>query len=429
MLEYLKRHKSLFVGPLLALTLAIVWLLSVSFKWPMIRARTSTAEIIGELDNLVQAHISERKKPPQSLNHLRLFALGKDAHYSFYDTWGQRIEYLPLGQMNYLIRSFGDDGLQNRANRASDLGIFQLGENVQLGLKYDDQAGVMHPRPSAILFAGADDQSNRWHARLFIDSETGERRLIVKDRERKNFIMVAPHDQIEEFLWVPGQMRIVFTAAHSARYSDGLYVWDLRADQAFNLFALEADSQDLEPSLKQKSMYLALSSVSASKPPTVSVFAAPAGQVLLDPRKFFHTSNLHTFTIGEPARHVKSSGRVTGGGDFYNTDFLGSLTIAPGGEGASIQKAWLSLPQGGDFEKGLLAWQDFSSRFAKTVMAPYAILGVAMFYQDAAKHAGVKSRESQILLSYSSELGGALSKMTTAPGYVRGVGAWIAGGS
>ena len=429
MFEYLKRHKSLFTGPLLALTLAFVWVLSVSFKWPMIRARTSTVEIINGLDNLVQAHISERKKPPQSLNQLRLFALEKDAHYSFYDTWGQRIEYLPLGQMNYLIRSFGDDGFQNRANRAPDLGVFQLGENVQLGLKYDDQAGVMHPRPSAILFAGADDQTNRCHARLFIDAETGERRLVVKDRERKNFIMVAPHDQIEEFLWVPGQMRIVFTAAQSARYSDGLYVWDLRADQAFNLFSLEADSQDLEPSLKQKSMYLALSSVSASKPPQVAVFAAPASQVLLDPRKFFSSSNLHIFTIGEPARHVKASGEVFGRGDFHNTDFLGSLTITPGGEGASIQKAWLSLPQGGDFEKGLLAWQDFSSRFAKTVMAPYAILGAAMFYQDAAKHAGIKSRESQILLSYSAELGGALSKMITAPGYVRGVGAWIASGS
>jgi hypothetical protein len=176
-------------------------------------------------------------------------------------------------------------------------------------------------------------------------------------------------------------------------------------------------------------MYLSLSSVSASNPPTVSVFAAPAAQFLLDPRKFFHTSNLHVFTISEPARHMKSSGTMLGGGDFYNTDFLGSLTLSPGGDGALIQKAWLSLPQGGDFEKGLLAWQDFSSKFAKTVMAPYAILGVAMFYQDAAKHAGIKSREGQIFMSYSTELGGALSKMISAPGYIRGIGAWIASGT
>jgi hypothetical protein len=62
--------------------------------------------------------------------------------------------------MNYLIRSFGDDGLQNRANRSPDLGVYQLGENIPLGLKYDDQAGIMHPRPSVILFAGSDDQSS-----------------------------------------------------------------------------------------------------------------------------------------------------------------------------------------------------------------------------------------------------------------------------
>ncbi len=428
-MEYLKRHRSLFAGPVLAFTVAILWALSVSSHWPLVRSRTSTLEIIQGLDDLVQLHISEKKKPPQSLSHLRIYAIEKDVRYSFYDAWGQRLEYLPLGQMNYLIRSFGEDGLQNRSNRVPDLGVYQLGENVQLGLKYDDQAGVMHPRPSAILFAGSDDQTGRWHARLFIDPETGERRLVVKDRERKNFIMVAPHDHIEEFLWVPGQLRIVFTAAHSARYSDGLYVWDLKTDQSLNLFALQTDSQDLDPSLKQKSMYLALSSIAASNPPTVAVFAAPAGQAILDPRKFFHTSNLHVFTIGDPARHVKSAAVIPGGGDFYNTDFLGTLTIAPGGEGTMIQKAWLSLPQGGDFEKGLIAWQDFSSRFAKTGMAPYAILGVAMFYQDAAEHSGIKSREGQIFTSYSTELGGALSKMIIAPGYVRGIGAWIAAGS
>ena len=101
------------------------------------------------------------------------------------------------------------------------------------------------------------------------------------------------------------------------------------------------------------------------------------------------------------------------------------LFRSSGGEGSPLQKAWLKLPLGGDWEKGVTSWQDFASSYGKSQLSPYAVWGVAMFYQEAAKKAGRQSRTGQIFTSYSVELGTALTKMIVAPGYVRGIGAWF----
>lgn len=419
----------IFLGPVLAMSFLTIWVLSISLHYPLIRARTATKEMIAESDSLIQRHVREFGDTPASLNELRLFAIKNDKPYSVYDAWGQRVEYLRLGKVNYLIRSFAADGVQNRPSRSPDIGAYHWGQIAEFGLRYDEHAGVMNPRPSVVLFAGADNSTSTWHAKLFVDPVTGSRRLLARSRLKDNLYMVAPHDAVEEFLWVPNQDRIVFTASQSSRYSDGVYLWDLRTDHAANLFALDADGHDLDPGSKQRRLHVALSSVSDTNPPKVSVFAVPADQVILNPRRFFHSDNLYVFSIGSAVKRHSMKGSKTSKADLYDLGFLGTVTIARGGEGSPLQKSWLKLPLGGDWEKGVLAWQDFASQNGKTQLAPYAVWGVAIFYQEAAKRVGIRSRAGQIFMSYSVELGAAMTKMIVAPGYVRGIGAWIAGQS
>jgi hypothetical protein len=241
--------------------------------------------------------------------------------------------------------------------------------------------------------------------------------------------MLAPHDFVEEFLWIPGQDKIAFTASQSNRYSDGLYIWDLNTDEASNLFSLDPEVNDLDPGAKQRRLYVAMSAVSDSNPPAVSVFALASNDFILNPHKFFHPSNLHTFTLGERLIHSKPKVAPKVKGDLYNLDFLGTVTVAPGGEGLPIQQAWLSLPLGGDWEKGVMAWQSFAAQHTKSQLAPYAIWGLSMLYDDAAKREGRSSRTGQILASYGVELGTAMTKLIVAPSYIRSIGAWIAGQS
>ncbi len=416
-------------GALLPVILAVLWISAIAFKAPIIRGRTMTMDLIRSTDNLIQQHVRQFGDTPHSYTELRLYALERNGTYSAYDVWGERLEYLRLGKVNYLLRSFGLDGVQNRPKYSPDIGVYHWGQMAQRGLQYDEKNGVMHARPSVVLFAGADSSSGAWHARIFVDPMTGNRRLLVRSREYNNFFMLAPHDFVEEFLWIPGQDKIAFTASQSNRYSDGLYIWDLNKDEASNLFSLDPEINDLDPGAKQRRLYVAMSSVSASNPPTVAVFALASNDFVLNPHKFFHPSNLHIFTLGEQLTHSKPKVAPKLKGDLYNLDFLGTVTVAPGGEGLPIQQAWLSLPLGGDWEKGVMAWQSFAAQHTKSQLAPYAIWGLSMLYDDAAKREGRASRTGQILASYGVELGTAMTKLIVAPSYIRGIGAWIAGQS
>ena len=418
--------KLILYGPLPATLLAVLWFLAIEFKTPIIRGRTTTMDLVRATDRLVQKHVREFGDTPQTYTELRLYALARGESYSAYDVWGERLEYLRLGKVNYFLRSFGRDGLQNRPQSSPDIGVYHWGQMAQRGLRYDDINGAMHARPSVVLFAGADNSSGTWHARIFVDPTTGNRRLLVRSREHNNLFMLAPHDYVEEFLWIPGQDKIAFTASQSQRYSDGLYIWDLRTDEASNLFSLDPDVNDLDPGSKQRRLYVAMSAVRNSNPPSVAVFAMASNDFILDPHKFFHPSNLHVFSLGERVIHTKPRTNLKTRGDLYDLDFLGTVTLSQGGEGTPLQQAWLSLPLGGDWEKGVISWQNFAAQYSKSQLAPYAIWGLAMLYDDAAKREGRSSRAGQILASYGVELGAAMTKLIVAPSYIRAIGAWIA---
>jgi hypothetical protein len=417
--------KTLLYGPVGALCATILWIVLSEVRLGIREPLSATMALIRSNDKLVQNHVRAWGEAPESLNELRLFARQTASRYGAFDAWGERIEYLRLGKVNYTIRSFGADGVQNTPGAELDPGVFRWGPMEEHGLRYNLDDGAMQPRPSVVLFAGVDDGAGRWHAKLFVDPASGVKRLLVRRRNERDFFMLAPHDGVEEFLWVPGQDKIVFTASQSARYADGAYIWNLDSDEIINLLTIDAGASELDPGNKQQGFHVAMSAMRASNPPSVAVFAMPAREFLLDPSQFFHPAHLHVYTLGEKITHAAPNADAAKKPTLYDLSFLGTATISAGGEGSALQKAWLRLPMGGEWEKAVLSWQDFASRHGKTQLAPYAVWGLAMFYSDAAKRAGAGTKDGEIFTSYSVELGRALSNMVVAPGYARAIGAWM----
>jgi hypothetical protein len=418
--------KTWFFGPLAAAIFVAIWVAIVHFRFMIDDPNQMTASLIRSNERVIRIYVRAWGETPTSVNDIRLYARETGAHYSNYDVWGERLEYLRLGKINYTLRSFGSDGVQNRPGAPLDPGVFHWGLMVDQGLRYDETQGPMHSRPSVVLFAGADDSRGLWHAKLFVDPVSGSRRLLVRNRKMKNLYMLAPHDGVEEFLWVPNQEKIIFTASQSARYADGLYVWDLRNDEANNLFMLDGDMPELDPGNKQRGFYVALSSVRNENPPSVAVFAKTSSGAMLDPRSFFHPSNLHVFNLGEKIEHVLPDAAAIRKKTLFDMEFLSLSTVVPGGKGNTLQTAWMGLPMGGHWDKAVMVWQEFAAAHGKSMLTPYAVWAISMFYSEAAKAAGQSSRDGQIFTSYSIELGGALSQMAVAPGYARAIGAWIA---
>jgi hypothetical protein len=224
---------------------------------------------------------------------------------------------------------------------------------------------------------------------------------------------------------VPGQERIIFTATKSARFADGVYLWDLRSDESINLLALAGDGQDLDPGRQERGFHIALSSTRSGTPASAAAFVTSSQRGQLNPDEFFTAANLHVFELGERPRHILPKIHQGSSASLFNLDFLGTATLSEqAGQGSPVQRAWLRLPMGGDWEKAVMAWQEFAASHGKTQLAPYAVWGLGLFYNEAAGKSG--GANAQIFASYARELGQALSQMPSSPGYMRAIGAWMA---
>lgn len=418
--------KSFLYGPVAAMITIALLIGAYEYRvspWSRVQI---TTDMILENDTIVQNHLRVWGVVPETLNELRLFARENGRRLNSYDAWGERIDYLRLDPVNYLIRSFGEDGIQNRPNSDVDLGVSHLGPLEPQGLQYNAHEGVAHPRLSAVLFAGSSDDSGKWAAKIFVDPMSGAKHLIVRSQQQKDLVMMANHDGVEEFLWLPNHEKIVFTASHSLRYPDGLYVWDLKTDDFYNLFNEEQGGATIEMNGEQKRLHMALAYVTATTPSQIGVFEASAVQSRLDPKKFFHPQSLHVFILDQVIKHIRPLPDAATKASVHDTEFLGSMTVVQGGTGTAIQKAWLGLPMGGDWEESMIAWQDFAAQHSKTQLAPYAVFGLSIFYSDAAAVAGLASKEGKAFAGLSAEMGNTLNSISSAPGYLRAIGAWLA---
>lgn len=402
---------------------AVAWISLGEFSHNSAVLRRTTEEMMRNNDVLIQAYARKYGQAPPSLNELRLYARLRGKNYAGVDSWGGRFEYLRLGRVNYTLRSFGEDGVQNTEFTDPDPGIFRWGQMVKTGLQYDFDSGVQQARPSVLLFAGADDMRRKWHAKLFLDSATGSRRLLVRNKKILNLYMLAPHDGIEEFLWLPDGERLVFTASGSARYGDGLWIWDLKTDRAWNLMELEKNTAGFSPTNRAKKLHLALSHVVAGAQPRVGVFIAPASLMAMQPSWFFHPQNLHTYEIleGEKFEHIYPRDDLEQEKTLFDYEWMGQSTVAFGGHGSGMQRAWLRLPRSGNWETAMGVWQDYAATHAQSPLAAYAVWSLALFYRDAQLEASDRPKEAAVLQGYSMELYVALSQMLSAPGWMRAV--------
>jgi len=413
------------------ITLAL-WIVVGEFGVNQAVLKRTTEETMRSNDAMIQAYARRYGEVPPSLSELRLYAKLRGRQYATTDSWGGRFEYLRLGRVNYTLRSFGEDGLQNTLTTEADPGIFRWGQMVRKGLQYNYTAGERELRPSVILFAGADNAQRTWHGKLFLDSATGARRLLIRNKTILNLYMLAHHDGVEEFLWLPDGQRVAFTASGSQRYSDGLWVWDLRTDQAWNVFELDKSSQDLNPARQAKALHLALAYVSTAQngDPVIGVYVVASSQLKQVPEEFFHQRNLHTYELLERENFVhRFPGDAANLKSTFNYEWMGQATVLPEGHGAGLQRAWLKLPRAGNWEDAIGVWQEYAAANAQSPLAAYAIWSLALFYKDAANALEANPREKSVAAGYSRELSLALSRMIAAPGWMQAVGRHQAGTS
>ena len=411
------------------LRLSLLWVLSMFWivlsppmrsPWQGLK---QTEQALGKADALLSDYIKTYGEVPSNLAQLKAYSAVKKMNLSTFDRYGHRFDYVRLGSKNYLLRSFLRNGSQTTIFDPPDLLKGRLPNLPKTGYRHSyDQAPRLRLYPAGLLLGADSPQSTSRHARLFVDEVTGQKRLVVSMRNYRNHLMIAAHDRIDEFFWLPGGDQIVFSATGSNRHRDGIFLWDLRSDIETNLIN-KLDKRIIDPTASGLRLRIALSTIVAPGP-ELYAFIEPilANQPLLPAAQFFGPKNLYGFrlagnatTILEP-QEIKLSTWISPllktGGD--------PLTL----EGTSVkrgsisQRKWINLPVSQSTNSLLLAWQHYTEKEAKQTILPYAVWYLSMFYGIVAGDEGDRATR-EVLRTYGAELASSLIELSTAPSYVR----------
>ena len=384
-----------------------------------------TRHVLDQDNAAMHAFLGRYKKTPPDLNALRTFARAEKLRFDAYDAFGQRLDYLRLDDGHYLLRSFGIDQEQNTAASTPNIGVVHWGKRPEKGLVYHYPEKLSPDLYPAVLLAGADSPDGRWLARLFTDPTNHTRELVVRSRRRAGLFMVAHHDTVEQFLWLPGGRQIVYTATASTRHRDGVYLWNLEDDSVVDLIDSAQRNTQLSPAKGNPNLWLSLAGI-AKKGPTVLFWQHPRDDGGLDPGDFFSPKRLTAITVperpGGQARLVPpESVADLAGGPVINRP-LDLLAHIDGAAGLKGQVAWLRLPVSGDLEKMLLAWQQYADHAGASPLYPYALWTLTALYSESYSVRGPGGgKEVDVLRTYGSEVAKALLNDPLAPSYLKGL--------
>ncbi len=367
----------------------------------------------------IRVYLAMHKKVPETLSGARDFALAQKLPFESYDAFGGRFEYVKLSNDQYLLRSFGADEEQNSLTSALDFTVGYWGVRPVLGISPSFPKKADVGPFQAVVLPAFDSYDHAWLGRLFVDQKTGNRQLSVRHRSKKGLFMLAPHDRVEEFFWLPDNHSLVFTGSGSLRYRDGLFLWNLKSDTVVNLTERFAQSSALAPSKASTKLWLSLAGVSAS-PTRVYAFMSPRHDGAITSEAFYHPSKLfgveinsngsltflpsptidektiQTFMSGDRARHLNREG------------------------GLDIQRSFLRLPITGGAVDLIDDWQKFASEERESPLYPYTLWGLIELYTHAASGA-VGEKEKNIMRSYGAEVSKVLVNDSSAPSYLRGL--------
>jgi hypothetical protein len=412
---------------ILVLGVAFGWMIAHSSFGVLWHAKEGTQRNLKDAKEVIRTFIKEWRDVPTSLAELRAYAKNADAPFSSFDAYGQRFDYIRLSRRHFVMRSFGRDGRQNNLNSSPDPSISiwnNLPETTPLYRYLTNFRLTLYPSP---LILGSLSPNLKWHAQIYTDPVSNTRRLMVRNLANDKFFLLAPHDFVEEFLWMPQSDQIVFTATSSIRYQDGVYLWDLNKDETQDLTGNVGTLNAAVSSPGQQNFFLSLAGITIDGQ-SIFTYMAPRETIILSPKVFFSSSHLYQIAIDKKGGAPEITRAVPGSDARYALDSDFQLVDQLYGQKKDDQvyQEWLALTFRGELEQVISQWQHFSEKYADSTILPYCLWLLSSIYNDAYIKMNTRDgKAGQILRSYGAELAKGLAMMPTSPSYLRAFGGFI----
>jgi hypothetical protein len=419
-------HFPFLIPALIALIACLAWAaLTPQGEEAAQIANDRTAANLQRSKEAIQEFERSWQDVPTSMAELRAFARAQNLNILTFDAFGNRLDYIRLSNKNFLLRSFGSDDRQTSVFSDADPYVASWSELPNSTPRYrylHEPTLSMYPTP---LILGSYSPNQNWYAQIFSDRDGGSRRLVVRNPQKDRFL-IASHDLVEEFLWLPNSYQIIYTATSSPRYLDGLFLWNILTDETINLLDSHDRAPGLYPDNRERKYFLSLAGANVAGDKILAYIAPDSGDTL-NPVDFLNKQQFYEITLPSPG--VSTSFKPADNFERM-TPLHAKLHIGSGINGEkqndAVYREWLTLSFEGNLEEVIHNWQKFAESHANSPILPYCLWYLSSIYSDAQQLVKPISKEDAAILSaYGAELAEALSQLPSSPSYLRAFGNFI----
>ena len=370
---------------------------------------------------IIRRFMQEFDMSPLRLREFQVF--GIDRYSYLHDQFGQRFNYIPLSENDWLMRSFGRDGIQNTLLTVYDDYVASWTGKKTQGVSYD-YPNPPHIYPPALL-EGYYSPDGKMIAKLFKHEYLSHSILVVHEVTGKPFVNVAFHDQVEEFYWLPDSKQIVFTASGSFRYKDGAYLWNLKTNTAAQILGKESILPWESSAGESYQWYLSLGGVD-TKNNHLYIFIQPRSEYSMAFFEFFSPDSLFVYDLTKTSPLKNDEYKEKALLHFKKDPLNGLMQIKHCDKGTTLQQNWCHLDYRGFFEEVLLNWQSYTEDSARSQMFTYSLWALSIFYLDVLSLWDQKPESSDdsdptrnILATYGAEIAQTLRLQNMSPLWVQ----------
>ncbi len=376
-----------------------------------------SAENLKDNEKAVEEFKKKFARIPRSFVELKLFGLQYDQKVYGYDSSGESLEYIPLGQNQFLFRAFGEGDKANQLIRRRDLVLTQMDDSQSAS--YLNIAGV---QAHQIFFycpwflSGLASPDRKFVAQLFVDPVGGRRRLVVTSRnQRRKSVLVAAHEGVEEFLWMPDSDAILFSAAEQQNFSDGIFIWNIRTDE---IIKLDWSRNEKLAKLMHSDMQVFSLMGFDHHNKHLYFLSYPRDRNALSPVQFFSPRSFWQVTY-EKKDDVYTLKDPKQASPFFDEKvFWKELRRV-------IQESTdAGLKYRGRVDDVISSWQEVVDGLPKGQIKSYVLWYLILMYHKAATLMPDKSESQQALNAFALEIATALSRDQFSPLYLRYMARW-----
>jgi hypothetical protein len=385
-----------------------------------------TRTTLAEFQHWIERFEKDYHRLPLQLAEVRALAEAHDHPLAPYDNYGMRLQYLPLTETDYLIKSFGRDEQENRPQTTVDPTISTISKKAETFIQAEGLQESVPQFYQPAFLEGTQSPETGLIASVVIQPQFHLRQLLIRSPKNADFYMVAFHDMVEEFLWLPSGMELVFSAFGSQRYEDGIFYWNLKDNSIHNMLP-DIKKQFWKDLPEDWLFYGSLSHISHD-PGLIYLLLAPAGSEELNPKEFYSFKNLLAIPINEALATKVEAQRIQTDLAFtaFDYDLTQDRLLKTAEMASPVQQEWLALSLEGDTEELISSWQDFSSNHPASPMCVYGLWWLSSVYNDAFQQLSARgSAEAQVIRGFGIEMTEALIGMPTAPRYLRAMGRFL----